>query len=375
MPVIGEVMTAGLTAELREAMLRALMEDTSTAIAVTDAAGTMVMVSPAMQDLLRRPCAGVHAEDMPHHFIVRTEDGSRMLRPEEVPVTRAALLGESFRDVVVSVERPDAVVVYLRCSGAPLRALDGSIQGGIVQVADVTTELLQAREQGALRERLVETVNHELRTPLTKLLGHAELLEDMGDELPLSARRSIDAVQQAGNSLKDLAQTVSDLVELDSASRLDRAPVDVVELVRRTMARFEERAGLRGVQVVASFEDRPRVCLDERRAGKALGALLDNALTHSPVGAVVSVSVVADDKTCWVDVCDNGPGIPVRERARLVQPFERGDRPEQQVSARGLGLATAHAVAVAHGGDLSLRDNAPRGLRARLRLPLHDPPH
>lgn len=369
MTVPSEVTTAGLTAELREMMLRALMQDTSTAIAVTDAAGTIVMVSPAMQDLLRRRCTGVHAEDMPDHFIVRTEDGSRLLRPQEVPVTRAALLGESFRDVVVSVERPDAVVVYLRCSGAPLRDLDGSIRGGIVQVADVTTELLQAREQGALRDRLVETVNHELRTPLTKLLGHAELLEDMREELPLSARRSIDAVQQAGNSLKDLAQTVSDLVELDSASRLDRCPVDVVKLAECTMARFEERARVQQVRLMTSFEDRPRVCLDERRVGKALGALIDNALTHSPAGGVVSVSVGADGETWWVDVCDNGAGIPVWERARLVQPFERGDRPEQRVSARGLGLATAHAVAVAHGGALTLHDHTPRGLRARLRLP------
>lgn len=64
-----------------------------------------------------------------------------------------------------------------------------------------------------LRMQLVDVVNHELRTPLTTLLGHAELLQEL--ELPDQARRSVDSIVVAGERLRDLADRVTSMGELD----------------------------------------------------------------------------------------------------------------------------------------------------------------
>lgn len=64
-----------------------------------------------------------------------------------------------------------------------------------------------------LRAQLVDMINHELRTPLTTLLGHTELLQDL--DLPEMAQESLTAIARAGERLRHLATTVTEIVELD----------------------------------------------------------------------------------------------------------------------------------------------------------------
>jgi signal transduction histidine kinase len=86
---------------------------------------------------------------------------------------------------------------------------------------------------------------------------------------------------------------------------------------------------------------------------------------------VVRLCLHCDDgAVAEVAISDNGPGIDDNERRRLIEPFERGSHPRQDVTGRGLGLAVAHTVASAHGGTLQLSTNRPRGLRATLRFPI-----
>lgn len=72
---------------------------------------------------------------------------------------------------------------------------------------------------------LVETINHELRTPLTVLVGHTELLLDLGLDLPERAQHSLAAIARAGDRLVELARTFSETVELDRVSMTSDASV------------------------------------------------------------------------------------------------------------------------------------------------------
>lgn len=351
-------------------LLEALIHETTLAIGVVDASGTVSLLSPGLLEAAGVDYAPVPAEVIPAHFNVRTADGERLLRPEEEPLNRARA-GESFRDLKVSVLQEDGSSVVLRCSGAPLRGADGEPEGGIVLFDDITAEWLATREQDLLRERLLETFNHELRTPLTTLIGHAEVLSDLAEDaaldLPPQAVRSLTALAQAGDRLRDLADTVSALGDLDTARRAHRSAVDLgaltSDVVRRRRAATE-----REVSVVLSG---PRVLvadLDGPLVERALGALLDNAVAHAPHGTAVEVSLGSDGSEVWLAVTDHGPGIPLRQRERLVRPFERGDVGLTSPSGRGLGLAVVRAVASAHHGSLRLEDGAPSGLRAVLTL-------
>ena len=346
-------------------LLEALVRDTNLAIAVADSTGTIRMMSPALERLARAEYAPVPADSIPSHFNVFTEDGSRMLRPEEEPLNRTCR-GESFHDEVVAVAYGDNEFVHLRCSGAPLRDDLGRTTGGIVLFDDVTGEHAALRQQAELRDRLVQTVNHELRTPLTTLLGHAELLEELLTDVPEPAAKSLRAVLKAGERLRDLAQTISDLVDLDQAQRVIRSQVDVMELVRDVVEAYEDEATRNGVELEVVSPETFVVEVDGTQLRKAVAALVDNAVKHAPSGTPVRVAVGLNGRSVDVVVTDRGPGIPERERKRVVQPFERGDVELTSPSQRGLGLAVARGVATAHRGRLALEDNEPSGLRAVL---------
>lgn len=353
---------------LNSVLLDALLRDTTLAVAASDADGTITMMSPALEALVNNEFTPVRVEDVPERFRVFTEDGSRLLTADEEPVNRARQ-GESFRGAVMSVHTHDGHFIHLRCSGTPLRDPDGRILGGIAIFDDITAERAVLREQTALRDRLVETVNHQLRTPLTSLLGHAELLEDLLPDLPDWAVRSLNSVIASGRRLNDLVRAVSDLVDLDAAQDVECSAVDVTELVSRCLDRAGELATTHGVELVLVAGEQVGGEVDPHKFSAAVYALVNNAVTHSPPGAQVEVEVSVVDGQVRVDVTDAGPGIPPSERQRLLLPFERGSSSLTAPTGRGLGLALAHAVAVAHRGTIEFHDNSPTGLTVRVEVP------
>lgn len=354
-------------------LLDALLRDTSLCLAVMDASGTMTMMSPGLQSLMEVDYVPLQVDGILEQFDVRVEDGSRRLRPDEEPLNRTRL-GETIRDEVYCVPLSGDRVLHLRGSGTPLRDAAGQVLGGILLFDDITAERAVLRVQAQLRDRLVTTVNHELRTPLTVLLGHAELLAEIEDTLPAEAVRSLRAVVASGERLRDLAQTVTDLVDLENSQHVDLTAVDVTALARRVVAALNVSAREESVTLRVMGPERFVAQMDGALFGKALGGLVDNSIRHAPPDSTVFISLRSSGQTFSVEVVDSGPGIPDAERGRLVQPFERGDVQRIAPNGRGLGLALARTFAVAHHGRLCLEDNVPSGLRVRVELPFVPPP-
>lgn len=354
--------------DLGKTQVDALLAHTRLAVAATDAAGRMTLFSPALQELLGLDFDAVGEEEMVSHFDLYALDGTTPLETDQIPLVRARH-GEVVTDAVLCARR-GGTTLYLRCNAAPLRS-NGEIMGAIVLVQDVTAEHSAQVEQDGLRERLVVTINHELRTPLTKLLGHAELLQDHRDELPGGLRQSLDVVCRSAHDLRRLADVISGLADLESHARLTKSLGDLCALVGARADDFAGRAAARDVRVRRDLPERMSATVDQVEVARAVEALLDNAVHYAPDGSEVGVRVTGDAEWVRIEVWDQGSGISPAERARLLQPFERGEHDRQPVNSRGLGLSIAHTVAAAHGGDLLLEDHEPRGLLASLVLPRH----
>ena len=98
-----------------------------------------------------------------------------------------------------------------------------------------------------------------------------------------------------------------------------------------------------------------------------LANLVENALVHTPEGTPIELIASLRDGHATISITDRGPGIPMTERARVLERFVRLDT-SRSTSGSGLGLSLVAAVAKLHGIGLRLEDNGP-GLRAVLEFP------
>ena len=237
-------------------------------------------------------------------------------------------------------------------------------------VAVALNELL-ARLRAALdRERaFLADAAHELRTPLTALDLQAQAVaaaSEDGREAALADLRS---------GVARVARLVGQLLAFareQHGATATAAPLDLDELVRRTVAEFVPLAEAAGIDLGIESAEAVRVAGDEDALRRLLGNLLDNAVRYTPAGGRVDVAVGREAGTpsrALVTVTDTGPGIPPEERERVFARFHR--IPGTAATGSGLGLALARSIAGRHGGEIVLQDGpGGRGLRALLRLPV-----
>jgi two-component system sensor histidine kinase TctE len=100
---------------------------------------------------------------------------------------------------------------------------------------------------------------------------------------------------------------------------------------------------------------------------EALANLIDNAIRYAGHGSMVTLRARRLAGAAVLEVEDNGPGIPPADRERV---FERFARATHQGDGCGLGLAIVKEIVERHAGSVMLEGAAPRGLRAKVRLPL-----
>ena len=198
------------------------------------------------------------------------------------------------------------------------------------------------------RRQLVATVSHELRTPLT---AQRALLENLVDGV---VSPDDDALRAALTQSERLSALVGDLLDLSridaGAAPLALQQVRVTDLLRAGVA--EAQVGGRLVAVRHRTDPADLiVTADPGRLAQLVANLVDNALRHSPPQGVVRVSARAvDDDTWWLEVCDDGPGIPADRIERVFDRFGSGG---DSGGGTGLGLAIASWVCELHGGTIT----------------------
>ena len=222
---------------------------------------------------------------------------------------------------------------------------------------DMLRELDAARGEAqamvqAQRE-FVADASHELRTPLTSILANLELLQH---SLERGATEGEDAeiVESALRSSRRMRRLVGDLLILaraDAGRRAASRPCDLaaiaeaaVDEVRPTAQGHEINVVTEPAQVNGNPDELHRLALN----------LLDNGVRHTPSGTTITVRTFERSQSAFLEVADDGPGLPQGLEGQVFGRFVRGVGPSDssQGSGTGLGLAIVQAVASAHEGTV-----------------------
>lgn len=231
----------------------------------------------------------------------------------------------------------------------------------VVALAAGFDAMLDRIERAAdTQRRLVEETSHELRTPLSVLTANADVL--LADPNPTLAtyRQGLERSKAAAARLQ---ATIDDLL-VDARGRartLDRRPADLVAIARGVADDARVPAAARDVTLAVTGPPGAVCPVDEPTVRRAVANLVDNAVRHAPDGSAVEVDVEVTDTVATVAVTDHGPGIPPDQQGRIFERFWRGRPDTPAAPGTGLGLPIARQIALAHGGDLTVRSPGPAG--------------
>ena len=219
------------------------------------------------------------------------------------------------------------------------------------------------------RRRFLRQLDHELKNPLAGMrLGLANLAESSSEK---DRRLILSGLEAEVLRLIRLAGNLRKLAELETRP-LERAPVDVAEILQEAVALLQarEEAGKRHVAITLPQAPwpLPGVPGDRDLLFLVFHNLVDNAVKFTRPGDTIEIRGFEDGSSVVVEVADTGVGIAAAEQPLVWEELYRGEA-AQGKEGSGLGLALARAIIRRHDGQISLRSRPGQGTVVTVRLP------
>ena len=205
------------------------------------------------------------------------------------------------------------------------------------------------------RTKMLAAISHDLRTPITRMRLRAEFIED-----EVHRQRMMGDLDQMRSMLESVLSFLRNDRKLEAMTLTDIA--STLQLVADQFSDI-------GHKVCYEGPEHAMATVRPDDLTRSVTNLVENSVRY---GALATIRLVASPDTATIEVEDDGPGISDARKEVMLEPFVRGDdaRNMDDATGFGLGLSIARAVALAHGGKLSLHDRQPHGLIVRIELPV-----
>lgn len=342
--------------EERRRYIEVVLENVSAGIISFDKKGRITTLNRRAEELLE-----MKAEEALGRYY------REVLKPDFLRVARD-LIGEMNRRGTRRVEKQtevslDGKVMTLKVSLNALRDEEGEYLG-MVAVFDDMTQLVKMQRLAAWRD-VARRIAHEIKNPLTPIQLSAERIwrrykDKINDQVFEECTRTI--IQQV-KELKRMVNEFSQFARMPAVvPRLD----DLNSIIREVVVLYQQAHP----QVTFSFlpdPSLPQMKVDREALKRALMNLLENAVNAVDGRGRVEVETSYNPslQMATIEVRDDGCGVADELKPRIFEPYfsTKGE-------GRGLGLAIVNAIVADHDGFIRVRDNAPRGSRFIIELPV-----
>ncbi len=315
--------------------------------------------------------------------VIQSNPAAERLLCRAIPVGGDATYDLLFGDIaplsaVLAVEQPGYLEGERRTDTASLELLlapfSGESTGGVMVVIHDVTEQRRTEE---MRKEFVANVSHELRTPLTNIRSYAETLVDNAGELPPQQEKQfLGVILNESDRMVHIVQDLLTLSRFDSGNTgLHLTRFSFEEAIRDVYQAVLLDAQGHGHALRLSLEpDLPAILADRERIVQVMMNVVSNSIKYTPQGGHILISAGRQGGRVWMEVSDDGIGIPEEDRPRIFERFYRVDKARSRESGgTGLGLSIAKEIVDRHEGTIALVDREGPGLRLRLELPIGGP--
>lgn len=239
---------------------------------------------------------------------------------------------------------------------------------GAVQVRRTyRKELALARQQS----NFLLSITHELKSPLA---GIKLALQTLLKRAPLenNFQRLLHNSLEDTDRLEGLVENILLAAKIENHSYyFDRQPVSLTDLLRHLAERMNERYAGQQITFNAKLQQDIEYDVDKLAFSSAILNLLENAAKYTPEGGVVTIHLNQEFKALFLEVRDQGQGLPDNEKKQVFNKFYRvGNEETRNTKGTGLGLYIVKEVVERHNGTISVYDNEPQGAVFRIYLPM-----
>ncbi|MDX8409504.1 MAG: ATP-binding protein [Mariprofundales bacterium] len=231
--------------------------------------------------------------------------------------------------------------------------------------SDISATMEQQREKEALFANLM----HDLKTPITSLIGYSNGLQTMGDD-PEMRHHALGAIGRAAKRVNRLFDALLALYSAEEAA-VTSGESDLAQVSALVMDGLYDQAKEAQVELLLTVSDISTVVsMPADAAERVLTNVVENAITHSPVGGKVEIVLSQQDQRLCVVVCDDGCGVSQEKIPHLTERFYRVDTARSSSDGHGLGLAIVDELLTNYGGDMAISNRLPAGLQVKIHIPL-----
>jgi K+-sensing histidine kinase KdpD len=210
------------------------------------------------------------------------------------------------------------------------------------------------------QQNFMMAITHELKTPISIARLNMETLQkhQLNDA---QKEKIIKSSLQEINRLNTLTGNILVSAQLEGGSyRFDKETLDLSEIVNNSVSEFISRFPAKPWQ--REIEEGVHLTGDPLLMQILVNNLVENAVKYSAAGSPVFIRLKKQDRKGFLEVRDEGSGVPEKERKRVFQKFYRvGNEDTRSTQGTGLGLYLVSKIARDHKMNISISSNKPRG--------------
>lgn len=251
--------------------------------------------------------------------------------------------------------------------GVPIIGSDDVWKGVLLVFHDISD--LKKLEQ--IRKDFVANVSHELKTPITSIKGFSETLLDGAMEDKEALKAFLTIILQESDRLQSLIQDILDLSKIEQQGfNLSIQQYDITVTLEEVIAIVDREALEKEIKI--EFEknkDSTFIEGDSDRLKQVFLNLLTNAISYTPNGGSIYLSLTESDSKVFIGVKDTGIGMEKEEIPRIFERFYRVDKARSRYSGgTGLGLAIVKHIVEAHKGNIIVESEVGKGTKFLIEL-------
>lgn len=221
----------------------------------------------------------------------------------------------------------------------------------------------------------VANVSHDLKTPITSIQGWSQALLDETAVSPEDKTQAANIIYSEAERMGRMVAQLLDLARIESGQlTLNRTLLDLPEIAAVVRQNLLPRAQAHQIHLTLETESAPPVWGDYDRLMQVVSNLVDNALTYTPTGGRVHMTIRPyGEKAVELTVQDTGKGMPPDQLARIFERFYQVDKSRVRAegqSGAGLGLSIVQELVLLHNGRIQARSEEGKGSIFIVRLPI-----